>query len=252
MNRIHTHNELSVPSVTTSLGRIPTHNESSVPSVTTSLGRIPTKYYSKVFEELEARSFYEYLRTAIDWEDSIITKKSGYTRKGKLLDINEDELVTEIIARAFSAVQLPDVVPQNIYLNYYCNGEDYSPRHAHPKQCQVIISLGATRKLTMGNGSYDMSNGDVIVFGSSLHGVPKQPAVREGRIAIAVFAVPRRSIDLRDANPARICLPRAEYEKHKRNEEKEVIVIDDDKYGFEDIPKYKIDPYELMLALQMD
>jgi hypothetical protein len=37
---------------------------------------------------------------------------------------------------------------------------------------------------------YALKSGDVIVFGASSHGVPKQLDVTEGRISIATFAVP--------------------------------------------------------------
>ena len=41
--------------------------------------------------------------------------------------------------------------------------------------------------LKIGTKNYNMSSGDVIIFGSSNHGVPIEEEVTEGRISIAVF-----------------------------------------------------------------
>ena len=57
----------------------------------------------------------------------------------------------------------------------------------YPKQCQVVISLGATRTLIIGKKTFSLNNGDVIIFGSSTHGVPKEPTITNGRISIATF-----------------------------------------------------------------
>ncbi len=52
---------------------------------------------------------------------------------------------------------------------------------------QLIISLGESRTLTIGSKEYNMENGDVEIFGSSYHSVPKNPEITKGRISIAVF-----------------------------------------------------------------
>jgi hypothetical protein len=74
-----------------------------------------------------------------------------------------------------------------VYINYYRDGNDWTPNHSHPKQVQLIISLGATRTLTIGKKDYLMESGDVAIFGSSIHGIRKEPEVKEGRISIATF-----------------------------------------------------------------
>ena len=76
------------------------------------------------------------------------------------------------------------------YINYYRNGFDFLPSHSHKGMVQMVISLGATRKLTVGKKVYNIKNGDVIVFGSSSHGIPIEPEVTEGRISIATFMKP--------------------------------------------------------------
>lgn len=76
-----------------------------------------------------------------------------------------------------------------VYLNNYENGLMYTPMHKHADTIQLVISLGATRTLKVGTKEYRMKNGDAVVFGSSIHGVPQEPSVTEGRISIATFMV---------------------------------------------------------------
>src|SRR6185437_2683573 len=56
-------------------------------------------------------------------------------------------------------------------------------------QIQCVISLGTTRILKVGKKNYQMGNGDIIFFGSSSHGVLKEPGITTGRISIATFCV---------------------------------------------------------------
>jgi hypothetical protein len=78
---------------------------------------------------------------------------------------------------------------QGIYLNYYENGDHHTPNHSHKGTHQLVISLGQTRTLNVGGKDYSMENGDAIIFGGSVHGVPKDNSVN-GRISIATFMVP--------------------------------------------------------------
>jgi hypothetical protein len=92
------------------------------------------------------------------------------------------EKVTEVIytfsERKFCA---------GLYLNYYKDGNDWTPNHTHPGTTQIIISLGATRTFQYGKKDIPSQNGDILIFGSGIHGVPKDPDVTNGRISIALF-----------------------------------------------------------------
>ncbi len=77
----------------------------------------------------------------------------------------------------------------HIYLNYYENGEMWCPNHTHPGTHQMVLSLGETRTLVVAKKDYVMKSGDAIIFGSAIHGVPKDTST-EGRIAIATFMKP--------------------------------------------------------------
>jgi hypothetical protein len=77
-----------------------------------------------------------------------------------------------------------------IYLNYYENGEIWTtdhPNHSHSGTHQLVISLGCPRTLQVTKKDYRMENGDAILFGSAIHGVPKEVNVKEERIGIATF-----------------------------------------------------------------
>ena len=63
----------------------------------------------------------------------------------------------------------------------------------------MIISLGATRNLIVGDTTYTLNSGDVVIFGSSTHQVPIQQTVNDGRISIATFMIPITQ-NSRDAN----------------------------------------------------
>lgn len=59
--------------------------------------------------------------------------------------------------------------------------------YSHPGLVQIVISFGATRTLIIGKKEYNSKNGNVFIFGSSTHGVPKEPKIKDGRISIALF-----------------------------------------------------------------
>lgn len=148
--------------------------------------RVNTQYYSKLIEGDRAMATFEYLKDNMAWIDGV-RSRNGFTRKARPMVLGEDEVLDKIIVDTISALGMSDVGVHGIYLNYYRNGEDYTPNHSHPGMKQVVISLGATRTLTISNKSYPLNNGDVIIFGSSIHGVPKDPTCTDARISIALF-----------------------------------------------------------------
>ena len=161
------------------------------------MSRAKTDIRRNLLTSEEATELYNELKNNIKWEDGIRSKK-GFTRKAKAL--STDELLTDhkkIHRYIFRALELFDksYTIDGIYLNFYENGEMYTPSHRHPDTHQLIISLGATRTLKVGNKDYKMDNGSCILFGSSAHGVRKEPKVTDGRISIAVFMTRLKILD---------------------------------------------------------
>lgn len=162
------------------------------------MARIATVVYPKAMDSQESMDMFAYLRDNMKWGEGVKSKYSkvpgesrGFTRLACQMQFGQDELLDTFIMQAISLVKLPDNISHlGMYLNYQRDGMDWTPNHNHPKQCQVVINTGpATRTFTVGKKSYKVANGDVIVFGSSVHGVPQEPEVKEPRISIATFTL---------------------------------------------------------------
>lgn len=152
--------------------------------------RCKTQVLKKVIDVEKCKYWYTYLKENIKWEESVRSKK-GFTRNGKLIDLAEYmdlyQLIYDVIQQFNSPYKYKILMT---YLNNYENGEMWSPNHTHPKMHSLVISLGATRNFNLNKKIIEVENGDAIMFGSAVHGVPKQPEVKEGRISIAVFLSP--------------------------------------------------------------
>lgn len=151
------------------------------------MSRVSTRHYPSLLDGDHAIALYEYFKDNIDWIDGIPSRVHGQTRKACPMQPGMDQVLDTTIMTALTQMQIPQPQIHGIYLNYYRDGNDFTPTHSHPGMQQIVISLGATRTLTMGSTSYLMRNGDAIIFGSSLHGIPKEPTCQEGRISIALF-----------------------------------------------------------------
>ena len=148
-----------------------------------------TTFLLNAIDSADATNLYNRLKDNIEWEEGI-RSKNGFTRKAKVIfSIDYYILYPEIKECVDSVLSLfnEKYTVAGVYLNFYENGEMYTPNHTHPGTQQLVISLGATRTLTINKKEFKMSNGSAILFGSSVHGVPKEPEVKEGRISIATF-----------------------------------------------------------------
>lgn len=152
------------------------------------MARVLTRHFSHFLPSDEGWALYYHLQEVIAWEAGVPSRR-GPTRLAKSIDLDQYPEITRVLARALKHLypEKEQVGVYGVYLNYYRDGTMYTPNHSHKGTTQLIISLGATRLLTVGKRKFALENGDVIVFGSSVHGVPAQPEVQEGRISIAVF-----------------------------------------------------------------
>jgi len=148
-----------------------------------------TKLLKNAINNEEALNLFVVLKDSIDWEDGIRSRKHGFTRKAKPISFGEFPLIDEVVINCLKKIANQNYMISHIYLNYYENGEMFTPNHNHPGTHQLVISLGGTRTLNVGKTSYSMENGDSIIFGSSIHGVPKEQT-NEARISIATFMIP--------------------------------------------------------------
>lgn len=145
-----------------------------------------TTFKKGVLDKNFATSLYNLLENGIEWDEGVRSRK-GFTRKAKALHLGMIPVIDEAIAIALSSLTNISYEVEFIYLNYYENGEMWTPNHSHSGTHQMVISLGCSRTLQVTKKDYVMENGDVILFGSAIHGIPKEPNVKEGRISIATF-----------------------------------------------------------------
>lgn len=153
---------------------------------------IRTEFFPSLIPADTATFAFEYLRDNIAWEEGVRSRK-GFTRLAKAVNM-DDDIVRPLAKAAIEGIasgknKIDKLLITNIYLNYYKDGTYWTPNHTHPGTAQIIISLGAGRTLNVAKKSYRMSNGDVAIFGSSVHGVPKEGGEVGPRISIAIFAV---------------------------------------------------------------
>ena len=146
----------------------------------------------KVLEPVQADILFETLYHGIEWEEGIRSKK-GFTRLAKSIDYTMYPDLRIIIDNAIFLLRPNEVSSYAIlgtYLNLYEDGNMWTPNHSHPKQHQVVLSLGAERKLVIGKKEYVLKSGEAIIFGSSIHGVPKDTSIKKPRISVATFMLP--------------------------------------------------------------
>lgn len=153
-----------------------------------------TKHFRQYLSGQVATNLYDRLQSTIPWHEGIRSKR-GFTRMAYRVDdiASLDDDILSIIAQTVSECAGNDYAIAGVYLNYYRTGRDYTPAHSHPGTVQLIISLGATRTLVVGKKEIPLANGDVAVFGSSVHGVPRDETINDGRISIALFLVKERN-----------------------------------------------------------
>jgi hypothetical protein len=156
----------------------------------------PTCFFEQLISPEAALKLYELLQNRITWGEGIISKRSGHTRHAVAMSIQDTYGLIKNAPfgdKVWTAIKT--VIDENsirtscqdVYINYYKTGEEWTPNHTHKGTSQFVLSLGQTRTLVIGKKKFVMSSGDAALFGSSMHGVPKDPSVNEGRISIAFF-----------------------------------------------------------------
>src|SRR3989337_3037971 len=128
-----------------------------------------TVYKNNVMDENIADYLFNYLAQEVKWVEGI-RSRNGFTRKAHMVS-KDTVLFEELIPYVNNALGQLTETKYNIlglYLNYYENGNMYTPNHSHKGTHQLVISLGTTRVLDVGKKHYNMGNGDAIIFGSAI------------------------------------------------------------------------------------
>lgn len=150
--------------------------------------RVITKNYSKSIDDEVCMETYHWLKDNVPWVRGVPSKE-GPSRLAYPVPFDSVVclMIDPLLCAAMKICKMNNPIINAIYLNYYRNGIDWTPNHIHKNTTQIIISLGTDRTLLVGKKEYNLSNGDVTIFGSSVHGVPKDTRITEGRISIALF-----------------------------------------------------------------
>ena len=144
-----------------------------------------TVFKKAILDKDEASSLYYIIQESLPWQEGIRSRK-GFTRLACPLYSMEFPLIDDILKKACKELSIYSNF-HGIYVNYYKDGNMWTPNHSHPNTKQIVISLGATRNLKINSKIYSMESGDAIAFGHGIHGVMMQPDIKMGRISIAAF-----------------------------------------------------------------
>lgn len=148
-----------------------------------------TVFLKGAINRKECDKLYKNLEKNVEWDEGIRSRK-GFTRKAKALRYGDISAIDNAIDEALSKISETRYHIMGIYLNYYENENMWTPNHSHKGTHQLVISLGDSRVLQVAKKEYLMENGDAIIFGSSVHGIPKSDVPKKGRISIATFMIP--------------------------------------------------------------
>lgn len=155
--------------------------------------KVKTKLYPKLLHTDVATNIYNHLVENVEWSDGIYSRRyRGSTRKAYQEGNDEDidlylQVIVSDVLQQINKDTGKKYLSHGIYVNYYRDGNDFLPQHSHQGTIQLVISLGATRSLKVSSKTYEMSNGDCVMFGSAPHGIVKQTSITTGRISIATF-----------------------------------------------------------------
>lgn len=156
---------------------------------------------------------YNILRKELNWVPAVLRKRNKDTgtvtvtqkKTGKRMNCSFRSLRTGVPAldellesvRISLNIQDPDAY---LVCNYYANGRSTIGNHQHDFW-SAILTFGASRVMLVDNRPVVLHDGDLIVLGTQKHGIPKQPHIKQGRVSIAVFYHPERSISVNGKVP---------------------------------------------------
>lgn len=157
------------------------------------------QYYPKIYD----LPIINELINNIPWREVYWKTNSKLPRLVASLPVEE---LLEYVPELISIVENVSIIGKilSCWLNYYRDGNDYTPYHKDSYQCTVLnISFGGVRKFSYkpsngGNAqSYDMSNGDCIMFDQEfndhyVHTLTKTKKQCQPRVSLVLFVEPHK------------------------------------------------------------
>lgn len=151
----------------------------------------------------DCAGMYEECVAAMPWRQAVLRKRNYQTGEVTITNIASNRQDCTFPSLRTGIARL-DAVLQKVkaeyhihdpgaYLicNWYPDGSTNIAPHQHDFW-SAILSFGASRVFTLDWQPLLLGEGDLLVFGTQRHSVPKMPLVKEGRVSVAIFWYPER------------------------------------------------------------
>lgn len=148
--------------------------------------------YFDCLESSYSINLLNFLAANIQWGTGIQTRYGNTTRFQQYYAVCTEEVQQTVLYAIDQGMKkmgfsVESVQISGIYLNYYRDGKDFYPKHRHFDTNQMVLSLGSTRRLFIGDNFFDLETGSAVFFGDQTHWINSQKSVIGERISIVVF-----------------------------------------------------------------
>jgi len=151
---------------------------------------------------------YNILRREINWEPAMtrrfnrVTKEVTYhdmSAQGRMVSGFDSlrsgiEKLDSILESVQASLEIADPTAR-LLLNKYSSGRAKIGEHEHDFW-SAILSFGASRVMFIEKQPVVLHDGDLLVLGTHRHGIPKQPKIQQGRISVAIFYRPEKTLEI--------------------------------------------------------
>lgn len=150
-------------------------------------------YVKNVLFKEYTDAILKYLRDNIEWK-VYYNLNNKILRKVQIFKINENLILDDIIQTCLFSLsnkqadlkfKFENIV--SIYLNYLSDGSNYIPDQIHHGFKEILIFLGADRKIMIADHHFHCFSGDFLIFDSTNNGIRKYCNVFKETLIIHLF-----------------------------------------------------------------
>jgi len=151
----------------------------------------------------DCAGMYEECVAAMPWRQAVLRKRNYETGEVTITNIASNRQdctfptlrtgiarLDSVLQRAKADFQIRDPGAY-VICNWYPDGNTNIAPHQHDFW-SAILSFGASRVFTLDWQPLLLGDGDLLVFGTQRHSVPKMHSVKTGRVSVAIFWYPER------------------------------------------------------------
>jgi hypothetical protein len=124
------------------------------------------------------------------------TKNIGFGIPLGLHDVENEVgiIVQELLNLAKLTINDSKLIPIQLFICYYRDGDDVCPMHKH-KCRQITLSIGDDRNMTVGTKKVKLYNGSVIYLHTEKHGILKDESSKGNRLSFNLFYTTSDELD---------------------------------------------------------